>query len=284
MPSSPLWMLPWKWVHFETGSPESAPHLLCECWKHVGRRQSNIMETMLRHYTVMASWQSHRSATEQSTMTEAKIDSHCMHSQLLANCDCGTIHEMSQCLQLGYTTEVRYCVYRQAWDTSCSVSTVTWISWALVHPNGYWWAPLKWGTLSPLLQTSCRQTEVILWSRRTGQCTREPAPAPWNKPLIKLHGCLLQLGPQSCQVGEVPACERRKKGYVAICIYTPFWQHVTLPLSILHSTLSVRYHSSSLNGIKLQNCYYILIKQNKCTSSIQPHEQPTWAAVSHVPI
>ena len=39
-------------------------------------------------------------------MTEAKIDSHCMHSQLLANCDCDTIHEISQCLQLGYTTEV----------------------------------------------------------------------------------------------------------------------------------------------------------------------------------
>ena len=39
-------------------------------------------------------------------MTEAKIDSHCMHSQLLANCDCGTIPEMSQCLQLGYTMKV----------------------------------------------------------------------------------------------------------------------------------------------------------------------------------
>ena len=179
--------------------------------------------------------------------------------------------------------QVRYCVYWQAWDPSCSVSTVTWTSWASVHPNGYWWAPLKWGTLSPLLQTSCRQTEVILWSRRTGQCTREPAPAPWNKPLIKLHGCLLQLRPQGCQVGEVPACERSKKTHV--CAHLHIYsllneQHVTLSLSILHSTL----YDVPPNSTKLQNCYCILIKQNKCTSSGQPHEQPTWAAVSHVPI
>ena len=53
-----------------------------------------------------ASRESHRSATEQSMMTEAKIDSHYMHSQLFANHDCGTIHEMSQCLQLGYTMEL----------------------------------------------------------------------------------------------------------------------------------------------------------------------------------